>query len=38
MSGRFSILVVGVVRSHSVGAKKGTRHKFRLGVKKDGHI
>jgi hypothetical protein len=38
MSGRFSTLVVGVVKSRSGGARKGMRSRFRLGVKKDGRI
>jgi hypothetical protein len=38
MFGRFSMLVVGVVKSHSGGARKGMRNRFRLGVRKGGRI
>jgi hypothetical protein len=38
MFGRFSVLVVGVVKSHSGGARKGMRDRFKLGVERDGRI
>jgi hypothetical protein len=38
LSGRFSALVVGVVKSRSGRARKGMRSRFRLGVKKDARI
>jgi hypothetical protein len=38
MSGRFSSLMVGVVKSRSGGARKRMKSRFKLGVKKDGQI